>query len=80
MHDQLENFVNDHREEFDSLNPNPDILNRIQAKMGGTKEINEPSSTVYRLPSTIYRWVAAAVVILLAGVGVYKTIDRRPET
>lgn len=80
MHDQLENFVNDRREEFDSLNPNPDILNRIQAKMGGTKEINEPSSTVYRLPSTIYRWVAAAVVILLAGVGVYKTIDRRPET
>lgn len=79
MHDQLENFVNDHREEFDSLNPNPDILNRIQAKMGGTKEINEPSSAVYRLPSIVYHWVAAAVVIGLVGIGTYRLINNKTQ-
>jgi hypothetical protein len=63
MHDQLENFVKDHRDEFDSLNPNPNILNRIQAQM-------KPSSIVYR-PSSFFRWAAAAVVIVLAGIGTY---------
>jgi hypothetical protein len=82
MHNnKLENFVNEHREEFDSLSPNTDILNRIQAQMQKKKgEMHESSSTVYRLPSTVYRWAAAAVVIGLVGIGVYKTIDRRPET
>jgi hypothetical protein len=81
MHNnKLENFVNEHREEFDSLGPSPDILNRIQAQMQKKKgELHESSSTVYRLPSTVYRWAAAAVVIGLVGIGVYKMVDRRSE-
>lgn len=71
MRDQLENFVNDHREEFDSQVPPPNMLERIQAQMEATKETQGSSSTVYRLPSTVYRWAAAAVVILLVGVGVW---------
>jgi len=37
MSDKLKNFINEHRKEFDSADPNPQLLKNLQEKLSGTE-------------------------------------------
>lgn len=69
MSKQLEDFVQVHRSEFDSLEPSAEILKRIQTQI-------EPSAKkqVLVIPIRFIRMAVAAVIIVLAGFGVYRLL------
>jgi hypothetical protein len=64
MSDQLEQFINDHREEFDADEPSKKIWDNIQKKL--EPEIKQEARVVRFNPA---RWSVAASVILLLGAG-----------
>jgi len=64
MSDQLEQFINDHREEFDADEPSKKIWDNIQKKI--EPEIKQEAKVVRLNPA---RWSIAASVVLLLGAG-----------
>jgi hypothetical protein len=73
MSNRLEQYIKDHRDEFDSEEPSPAIWEKIQYP---SKPSAEGNVKVVRL--RIIRWAAAAAIILIAGTGVW--IATRPKT
>lgn len=76
MSKRLEDFVEAHRSEFDSLEPSGDVLKRIQT------QIEAPAKKqAVVIPIKFIRLAVAAVVIVLAGFGVYRLmIPQKPVT
>jgi hypothetical protein len=87
MNSRLEQFVRDHREEFDSEEPGNEVWEKINAGMnpdqnsakGSLPDKKKPGAWVRFSPA---RWsAAAAVVLLMAGAGWYfstRTGAKRP--
>ncbi len=73
MSNQLEQFIRDHREEFDSEVPSPKVWENIQHP---AKPAKDPEVKIVRFQ--FIRWAAAAVIIILAGTGIW--IASRPKT
>ena len=71
MNNRLEQFVRDHREEFDREEPDGKIWDAIRNDMGSVEPTKKKQAGVVRLYRT--RWsVAAAVVLLITGpIGYY---------
>jgi hypothetical protein len=61
MSSRLEQFVQDHRREFDGDEPDPKIWNRINDEINPKKK----SGRVFRLNR--FQWSAAAAVVILIG-------------
>ncbi|QEC45529.1 hypothetical protein [Pseudobacter ginsenosidimutans] len=74
---QLENFIRDHREEFDGEEPSPrvwkDLQQQLQADAQPTLKKNSGGRV---LTLTILKWSAAAAILVLAGLGVFHLISR----
>ena len=69
MSNRLENFVRDHREEFDGEEPDNKIWEAIRKDMGLGEDPNKKKpAPVVRLFRAAWA-VAAAVVLLIAGNG-----------
>jgi len=68
MNSRLEQFINDHREEFDGEEPDNKIWEKIRQQTGPEKKKQPPLVRLYRV-----RWSAAAavVVLLMAGAAWY---------
>lgn len=79
MSNEFEKFIGDNREAFDTHMPDPAVLGRIQAQMGGEKQVKKGIVVSIR----IVRW-AAACIVLLAGVTVFLLVQKNdtaaPET
>lgn len=78
MNNRLEQFVRDHREEFDGEEPDDKIWEAIQKGLGSVTDPNKkkpaPVVRLYRI-----KWsVAAAVVLLIAGTAGYLSLHRHP--
>jgi hypothetical protein len=73
MSNRLEQYIKDHREEFDSEEPSPAIWEKIQYP---SKPFVEGKARVIRLGAI--RWAVAAAIILIAGTGLW--IATRPKT
>ena len=73
MSNRLEQYIKDHRDEFDSEEPSPAIWEKIQYP---SKPSVEVKTRVVRL--RMIRWAAAAAIILVAGTGLW--IATRPKT
>ncbi|MFI5154695.1 MAG: hypothetical protein ACHQEM_00825 [Chitinophagales bacterium] len=73
MSNQLEQFIRDHREEFDSEEPSTKVWENIQHP---AKPAKDPEVKIVRF--RFIRWAAAAVIIILAGAGIW--IANRPRT
>ncbi len=70
MHSRLEQFVRDHREEFDADEPDLKVWEAIQREMKFGDPIKKKQTPVVRFYRT--RWsVAAAVLLLIAGTSWY---------
>jgi hypothetical protein len=65
MNDQLEKFIQQNRQAFDDLEPSPAIFERISS----TWDSHPIKRKVTFLP--ISKWSAAAVLLSLAGIGLY---------
>jgi hypothetical protein len=66
MNSRLEQFVRDHREEFDADEPDPKVWDAIQQDMKFVDPTKKKQAPVVRFYRT--RWsVAAAVLLLIAG-------------
>jgi len=72
--DKLKQFVRDHREEFDSEEPDTDIWNRISQDLDPGKKKPAP---VIRMQSRWMKYsVAAAIILLLGGALLYLRTNR----
>lgn len=65
MNDQLEKFIQQNRQAFDDLEPSPALLERITS----TLDAHPIKRKVTFL--TILRWSAAAILVSLAGIGLF---------
>jgi len=73
MNNRLEDFVRDHREEFDSEEPDNKIWEKISREMDPDKDKKKQTSVV-QIPVRWIKWSAAAAVILvIIGAGWYFT-------
>lgn len=73
MNDQLEKFVQQNRQAFDDLEPDPVLLKRIESSWG-PNQIKRKVSIKYFL-----RWSAAAVLVSLAGIGLFHLLQPKPD-
>ena len=65
MSTRFEQFMRDHREEFDSEEPAPQVWMKLE------KELQPREQKGKVLSMKIMRWSAAAAILVLAGLGVY---------
>ncbi|WEK35306.1 MAG: hypothetical protein P0Y53_22675 [Candidatus Pseudobacter hemicellulosilyticus] len=71
---RIEQFIREHRGEFDQEAPPAAGWKNIQQQLNPA-----PARGNGRLlPLTILRWSAAAAILVLAGLGVYHLVDRQP--
>ncbi len=63
MSSRLEQFINDHREEFDSEEPSKKIWDKIQDKMDPKPVVDAPKVVSF----SVTRWAAAAAVVISCG-------------
>jgi len=72
MNSRLEQFINDHREEFDGEEPDNKVWEKIRKQVVPEKKKQAPLVRLYRV-----RWsAAAAVVLLMAGAAWYINAHR----
>ncbi|HEY4288385.1 MAG TPA: hypothetical protein VGN00_14880 [Puia sp.] len=79
MNNRLEEFVRDHREEFDSEEPDNKIWEKISREMDPGKD-KKKQTPVVRIPLHWIKWSAAAAAILLLIVGVDWYLMRGRDT
>jgi hypothetical protein len=77
MNNRLEDFVRDHREEFDSEEPDNKIWEKISREMDPDKD-KKKQTRVVQIPIRWIKWsVAAAVILVTVGVALYFTTGNR---
>jgi hypothetical protein len=69
MSTRLEQFMRDHRDEFDNEEPAPQVWKGVEQELFPAKAQAQPSGKV--LTMKIMRWSAAAAILVLAGLGVF---------
>lgn len=74
MNNDLENFINRHRNAFDQRTPDPAVLEKIQQQM---QTASKKKSQTIVLPMRVVKW-AAACCILLAGAAVLRIMQKEP--
>lgn len=70
MSNELEDFIRNNREAFDSRMPGPSVLDRIQAEMAGKQK-----KQGILIPIRTVRWAAACLVVL-AGIGAFWVLNK----
>lgn len=79
MNNRLEEFVRDHREEFDSEEPDNKIWEKISREMDPDKD-KKKQTPVVQIPLHWIKWsAAAAVLILIAGAIWYFSTGRNAQ-
>lgn len=66
MSSRLEQFMRDHRDEFDTDEPAPQVWKKLEQEL-----VPVPEKKGKLLTMTIVRWSAAAAILVLAGLGVF---------
>jgi hypothetical protein len=79
MGTRLEQFIRDHRDDFDTDEPGEQVWNKLQQQM------HPPALKLRRTRQVVlirvFKWSAAAAILILAGLGVYSLlIDRKQVT
>lgn len=79
MNDDLKNFVNKHREEFDHLDPSADVFQRLHVQLRADQDRPHKKESVFQrlryLP-----WLAAASLLVALGVAYWLVNTNRPIT
>ncbi|HVY74565.1 MAG TPA: hypothetical protein VG890_07030 [Puia sp.] len=83
MSSPLENFVRDHRDEFDDDSPSPELWDKIRSRMEAPVKTDEPEgekAIVRSMPFKRWLSAAAAAVVILAGGWIYYSVHQRTTT
>lgn len=76
MSSRLEQFMRDHRDEFDAEEPAPQVWKKLEKELIPAPEKKGKVFTM----TTIVRWSAAAAILVLAGLGVFHLFNPQPST
>lgn len=77
MKNDLEKFIAQNRDQFDTETPPPFVLDRILDKMQEEKKAEHPKGIV--ISFSAIRWVAAAAVLLIVGTAAFLMLRPQPE-
>ena len=69
---RLEQFIRQHREEFDTDSPAPQVWKKLEQELGPKKTV-APGKV---MTMTILKWSVAAAILVLAGLGVFHLVDK----
>jgi hypothetical protein len=72
MGTRLEQFMQDHRDEFDTEEPGEQVWKKLQ------QQLEPPKKQSPVILMRIFKWSAAAGILILAGLGVYSLIINKP--
>lgn len=72
---QLENFIRDHRDEFDGEEPSPRVWKDLQIQMQAPP-LPKKNSGGKLITMNILKWSVAAAILVLAGLGVFHLINK----
>jgi hypothetical protein len=76
MSSRIDDFIDQHREEFDDESPSPEIWNRIQEKMKPPVVSGKPAPVRALYPR---RWMGAAAAVIVLAVGGWIYYALRPS-
>ncbi|NML23189.1 hypothetical protein HHL16_20090 [Pseudoflavitalea sp. G-6-1-2] len=71
---RLENFINDHREDFDSDVPSPRVWKDLEKQLQPAQPAVKQGGRL--IPMTILKWSAAAAILVLAAFGVFHLMNK----
>ncbi len=78
MSNELKNFIEKHRNEFDDYEPSSKVWDTVLSDLNKNNTSVQQKATVKKLQ--LYKWVAAASVILLMGLGILFFTRKNTET
>jgi hypothetical protein len=76
----LEQFMRDHREEFDTDEPGEHLWKNLEQQLPAKdpKEQKQAANGSIVKMLKVLRWSAAAAILILAGIGIYSLLNKRP--
>jgi hypothetical protein len=76
----LEQFIRDNRDQFDTDEPGEQIWKKLEEQLTDKTKPNQKHPSKNRQPILfkMVRWSAAAAILILAGVGIYSLLNKRP--
>jgi hypothetical protein len=76
----LEQFIRDNRDQFDTDEPGEQVWKKLEQELTDKDQTNHQQRSKGRniLLFTIFRWSAAAAILILAGIGIYSLLNNRP--
>lgn len=76
---QLENFIRDHRDEFDGEEPSPRVWKDLQIQMQ-SQPAPKKGGGGKLITMNILKWSVAAAILVLAGLGVFHLVNKPAQT
>ncbi|THU39919.1 hypothetical protein FAM09_08475 [Niastella caeni] len=75
----LEQFIRDNRNQFDSDEPGEQVWKKLEQELTDKNQTDEKQIAKNRQPIlfTLFRWSAAAAILILAGIGIYSLLNDR---
>jgi hypothetical protein len=78
MSNELKNFIDQHRNEFDDYEPSSKVWDTVLNDLNKNNATVQQKATAKKL--VLYKWVAAASVVLLMGLGILFVTQKNKET
>jgi hypothetical protein len=78
----LEQFIRDNRDQFDTDEPGEQVWKKLGKELTDKNQpLPQPTAKSRKLlVLTLFRWSAAAAIIILAGIGIYSLLNGRSTT
>lgn len=80
MSNRFEQFMRDHRDDFDSEEPAPQVWSKLEQELIPAKQEGKVVSMKNAMAMKVMRWSVAAAILVLAGFGVFHLLGPRPDT
>jgi hypothetical protein len=79
MSSQFEQFMRDHRDEFDNEDPAPQVWSKLEKELIPAKQEGKVVSMKSTMAMKVMRWSVAAAILVLAGFGVFHLLGPKPN-
>jgi hypothetical protein len=76
----LEQFIRDNRDQFDTDEPGEQVWKKLEQELADKNQQAQKQTSKDRkvLVFTIFRWSAAAAILILAGIGIFSLLNNHP--
>jgi hypothetical protein len=76
----LEQFIRDNRDQFDTDEPGEQVWKKLDEQLTNKNQVTRKQAEKHRkvILFTLVRWSAAACILILAGIGIYSLLNKRP--